>query len=187
MVTSPGPWRPRSRCGDPRGDAAGILAIIEDITEFRKAEQIATRRTDQMRTVSEIARDATSTLDLDDLLTKAVNYVRDRFGFYHASVFLLDPSGEYAILRQSTGEAGAKMMQAGHRLIVGSLSIVGQATGKNQPVVSNDVLNDPSYYPNPLLPGTRAELSNSLAIREHGAGCIGCPGTHEACLPTRRY
>ena len=147
---------------DPRGDAAGILAIIEDITEFRKAEQIATRRTDQMRTVSEIARDATSTLDLDDLLTKAVNYVRDRFGFYHASVFLLDPSGEYAILRQSTGEAGAKMMQAGHRLIVGSLSIVGQATGKNQPVVSNDVLNDPSYYPNPLLPGTRAELAIPL-------------------------
>ncbi len=157
-------WTVESRIPlhDPEGAAQGVLGIIQDVTDFKKAEHQAIHHTEQIRTVSEIARDATQTLNLDELLTKVVNLVLDRFGYYHASVFLLDSAGEYAVLKQSTGEAGAQMLEIGHRLLVGSLSIVGQAVGNGEPVVSNDVVNDPSYYPNPLLPETRSELAVPL-------------------------
>ena len=90
--------------------------------------------------------------------------IRDRFGFYHSSIFLLDPLNEFAILRKSTGEAGARMKAANHKLAVGSKSIVGQSTYLCKPVVVNDVTRDNTYYPNPLLPDTCSELAIPLIV-----------------------
>lgn len=82
----------------------------------------ARRRALQLQTAAEIARDISSLLDLDELLAKAVTLVRDRFSFYHAAIFLVDPGGEYAVVREATGKAGAEMKRAGHKLGVGSKS-----------------------------------------------------------------
>ena len=157
-------WGTHSRIliSDSAGLTTGILGIRQDITEIKIAEQLSMRRADQLQTIADIAREATGTLDVNELLKKAVNLIRDRFGFYHSSIFLIDPNGEYAELRESTGEAGAKMMAAGHRLVVGSASMVGQSTRRGEPVVSNDVTAEPNYYPNPMLPETRSELAIPL-------------------------
>ena len=42
----------------------------------------------QFETAAEIARDISSSLDLDELLEKAVELIRSRFDFYHAAIFL---------------------------------------------------------------------------------------------------
>jgi hypothetical protein len=39
-------------------------------------------------------------------LRDTVNLIRDRANYYHASVFLLDESGKYAVVRESTGKVG---------------------------------------------------------------------------------
>jgi GAF domain-containing protein len=91
-----------------------------------------------------------------------VNLVKARFGFYHASVFLVDEESGFAVLRESTGEAGRQLKVAGHKLAVGSASIVGQATAQGKPIVANDVTRDATHSFNPLLPGTRAELAIPL-------------------------
>jgi putative methionine-R-sulfoxide reductase with GAF domain len=101
-----------------------------------------------------------------------VNLIRDRFGFYHASVFLLDPLGEYAVLRESTGEAGRMMKANQHNLAVGSRSIVGQATEKGKAVVVSDVTQEVNYYPNPLLPNTKAETAIPLIFSEKVIGAL---------------
>lgn len=142
----------------------GLLVIQRNITEVKAAEALAERRAKQLVIAAEIARDTTATLDLTTLQQQTVNLVRERFGFYHASVFTLDPRGEYAVLRQSTGKAGEQMMQYGHRLAVGSKSIVGQVTSLGTPLIVNDVQLDPNYYPNPLLPETRSEMAIPLKI-----------------------
>jgi PAS domain S-box-containing protein len=159
------------------GQTIGILNITENITVLKQAEDLAQKRADQIQTASEIARDTAGTLDLDELLAKAVNLVRERFGFYHASIFLLDTLGEYAILRESTGDAGVKMKAARHRLAVGSQSTVGSATATVQPVVNNDVTQSANYYPNPLLPDTRSELAIPLKVGNRVLGALDVQST----------
>src|SRR5258708_31828405 len=77
----------------------------------------------QLETAAEIARDISGSLNLDELLLKAVNYIRERFDFYHAAIFMLDSQREYAVIREATGEGGAPMKRNGHKLGVGSQSI----------------------------------------------------------------
>ena len=162
---------------EPDGSVVGIMAIRRNITELKHAEAYAKAREDQIRTTAEITRDSAGILDLDELLDKAVNLVRERFGFYHASVFLLDALGEYAELRESTGEAGRQMKANHHRLAVGSRSIVGQATAHAEAVIVPDVTRDPTHFPNPLLPDTRAELAIPLIYAGRLIGALDVQST----------
>lgn len=159
------------------GEIAGLLGIERDITDLKRTEELAKTRASQLQTAAEIARDASTSLDVGELLNKAINLVRDRFGFYHASVFLVDPLGEYAVLRESTGEAGRMMKERGHRLAVGSQSIVGRATKRGEALVVNNVLEDPAYYANPLLPDTRAELAIPMRAADQVIGALDVQST----------
>ncbi len=132
----------------------------------------AQRRAAQLQVAAEIARDASGTLDLDILLASAVHLIQERFGFYHASVFLIDESGTYAEIRESTGAAGAEMKRRRHRLAVGSASTVGQATATGQAVVINDTQASEIHRPNPLLPETRAELALPLKAGDEVIGAL---------------
>ena len=148
---------------DSDGNITGLLIIGRDITDLKIVQQLAEHRANQLLTASEIARDTSSgSQDIDELLKRMVQLVRERFGFYHASIFLLDPLGQFAVLKESTGEAGEVMKQRGHKLAVGSQSIIGQTTLSGQPVIVNDVSREANYFPNPLLPETRSELGIPL-------------------------
>ncbi|MGD0613518.1 MAG: GAF domain-containing protein [Anaerolineales bacterium] len=132
----------------------------------------------QLQTAAEIARDISGSLDLNQLLAEAVSLIRERFNFYHAAIFLVEPNGEYAAVREATGEAGAQMKHAGHRLKVGSKSIVGYVTGNGEPLVVNDTSQDAIYYPNPLLPDTRAEIAIPLKVGTRIVGALDVQSTH---------
>jgi GAF domain-containing protein len=126
----------------------------------------------QFETAAEISRDISSSLNLDELLKKGVDLIRSRFNFYHASVFLKDLPGEFVVIREATGEAGAQMKRAGHKLGVGSKSIVGFVAGKGESLVVNDTTRDATYYPNPLLPETRAEVAIPLKLADRIVGVL---------------
>ena len=64
------------------------------------------------------------------------------------------------------------MKQRGHRLAVGSQSIVGQVSARKAPWVVNDVHQEPLYYANPLLPETNAELAIPLVVGEKLLGVV---------------
>jgi GAF domain-containing protein len=131
----------------------------------------------QLQTAAEIARDISGSLKLDELLSRAVNLIRERFNFYHAGIFLLDLHGEYAILREATGEAGAQLKRMGHKLGVGSKSIVGYVSGRGEPLVINDALKDATYYANPVLPDTRSEAAVPLKVGERILGVLDVQST----------
>ena len=131
----------------------------------------------QLETAAEIARDISSSLNLDELLSKAVDYIRQRFNFYHAAIFLLDQPGEFAVIREATGEAGAQLKRAGHKLGVGSKSIVGFVSGRGEALVINDTGKDPTYYANPLLPETRGEAATPLKVGDRILGVLDVQST----------
>ena len=134
------------------------------------------RRADQLQTAAVIARDSSGTLALDTLLGRAVNLICEGFNYYHASLFLLDGLGN-AVVRASTGEAGEEMKRKGHNLAVGSRSVIGYVTKTGSPLVINDVLQDFTHRPNPLLPHTRAELGIPLKLGERVIGALDVQST----------
>ncbi len=138
----------------------GIAVALEKQRLLRQAQ----RRALELQTASEIARDTASTLSLDLLLNRIVNMLAERFGFYYAALFLLDEASTFGVIREATGDAGKEMKQRGHKLAVGSRSVVGTVTATGDPFILNDVHNNPMHFTNPLLPDTRSEMGVPLKL-----------------------
>ncbi len=149
--------------------AAGSIAVALERYRLLTESQ---RRALELQTAAEIARDTTSTLDIGRLLERIVNLLRDRFNFYHVSVFLLDKPGKFAVIRELSGEAGQKMKDQGHKLAVGSHSVIGMATASGKTQVITDTTQSKAYYPNPLLPETRAEIGIPLKSGDKVFGAL---------------
>ncbi|HET6594507.1 MAG TPA: GAF domain-containing protein [Anaerolineales bacterium] len=126
----------------------------------------------QFETAAEIARDISSSLDLDELLEKAVERIRSRFDFYHAAIFLKDLPGESVVIREATGDAGAQLKRTGYKLGIGSKSVVGLVAEHGEPLIVNDTTRDPTYQANPLLPETRAEAALPLKVGDRIVGVL---------------
>ncbi|MCP4142773.1 MAG: GAF domain-containing protein [Chloroflexi bacterium] len=141
------------------------------------------KRTMQLESAAEIARDISSSLHMDELLSNAVNMIRERFDFYHASVFLIDSLGEYASIREGTGDAGAQLKRNGYKLEVGSRSIVGFVTKRGETLVVDNTAQDATYYANPLLPDTRSEAAIPLKVGERILGALDVQSTQPYDFP----
>ncbi len=170
----------------PTGDdEIGILAqtfksmaeqIRDHVSQLEKRVAERTRdierRTLQIRVAAEVARDASIIQNLDELLERAVDLIRGRFGFYHAGIFLVDAQNEYAVLQAATGEAGRKMIENGHKLKIGEVGIVGHVTGSGKPRIALDVGSDAVHFKNPLLPETRSEMALPLKVGNRIIGAL---------------
>jgi len=123
-----------------------------------------------LRVSSEVGQVTAGITSLDDLLPQAVNYIRDRLGYYHVQIFLVNDTGEVALLRASTGEVGQQLLARKHQLNVGSESVIGRVTLTGEPLNYTDTSAQGVHYRNELLPDTRSELA--LPIRD-GERIIG--------------
>lgn len=132
----------------------------------------ARRRAIQLETVADISREVSGSLILDNLLHQAVELLRTRMNFYHASVLLINETGDHVVIREATGEAGAQMKRSGYKIAIGSKSIIGQVTQNKSPLVANETRIDPNYHPNPLLPDTKAEACLPLKVGERLLGAV---------------
>jgi GAF domain-containing protein len=135
------------------------------------------RRARYLEATAKVARDAASVLDLQDLLTRVVTLVSERFGFYHVGIFLLDPSGEWAELRAASSEGGRRMMAGGYRLRVGEGDMVGYVTGQGEPRIALDVGASAVFFDNPDLPETRSEMALPLRARGEIIGALDVQST----------
>jgi GAF domain-containing protein/HAMP domain-containing protein len=147
--------------------------MAEDLSElYRSLERRVEERTRQIRTASEVARDAVAIRDVETLLEETVNLITTRFGFYHAGVFLIDRNREYADLLAASSEGGKRMLARGHKLPVGKVGIVGYVTGTGKPRIVLDVGEDAIHFANPDLPQTRAEMALPLWAGDQIIGAL---------------
>ncbi len=149
-----------------------VFWVARDITERKKAEEAISRRNEYLAVSAEIGKLVTSTLDLNSIFTRTVKLISERFGFYHAAIFIVEETGFNAVLREGTGEAGAQMKSQNHSLSVNASSIVGKVTSEGQAVVVNDVSVNPLHKVNPLLSETRAEAAIPLRIGNRIIGAV---------------
>jgi GAF domain-containing protein len=145
-------------------------------------EQRVAARTEQLRASADVGRAAASILDTTQLLREVVNLITERFGFYYAAVFLIDDTGKWAVLHEATGEVGRTLKERGHRLEVGSQSMVGAAIRHRRPRIALDVGEEAVRFANPLLPETRSEIALPLIVGNRVLGALGVQSKEEAAF-----
>jgi signal transduction histidine kinase/CheY-like chemotaxis protein len=140
------------------------------------------RRAIQSQAAAEVARDATAVRDVVELMRTTVARISERFDFYHAGIFLVDESLEYAVLRAASSEGGQRMLARGHRLKVGEVGIVGHVALSGQPRIALDVGKDAVFFDNPELLHTRSEIALPLKVRDRVIGVLDVQSTEEAAF-----
>ena len=131
-----------------------------------------------LRVAAEIARDATSARDVQELLARSADLIASRFNFYHIGIFLLDKSGEYAVLVASPSAPGKKMIENGHRLPVGEVGLVGRVSATGEPRIALDTDADAVFFNNPYLPTTRSEMALPLKVEGNIIGVLDVQSEH---------
>jgi GAF domain-containing protein len=115
--------------------------------------------------------------DLDSLLTHTTQLISERFGYYHAGIFLLDQAGEFAVLHAANSEGGKKMLEHGHKLKIGQTGIVGYVTRSGMARIALDVGQDAVFFDNPFLPETRSEMALPLSVSGQILGALDVQST----------
>ncbi len=147
-----------------RETLVGLEQRVADRTQQLERQSL------RLRTAAEVARDAASAPNLEELLNRAASLIRERFDLYQTGIFLLDEKKEYAVLRASPTVAGHELIADNYRLRVGEQGIVGRVAATGEPRIALDTGADAIYFGNPLLPKTRSEMGLPL---NSVAGVIG--------------
>lgn len=163
---------------------SGIAAQAAVALHNAQLYQQAQSRSTQLQTAAEVSRAASGILDPNPLIEQTVNLIRDRFDLYYVGVFLIDEtgtysreSGEWAVLRAGTGEAGRIQIERNHKLEVGGTSMIGQCIETAQSQISQQVRGEDQRFVNPLLPETRSELALPLISRGMVTGAMTIQST----------
>ena len=148
----------------------GGTQLKERTSELEKSSSQIQQRASQLEAIADVASSIASLQDVNELLPYITKTISERFGFYHAGIFLLSDDKKYAVLRAANSEGGQKMLARKHQLRVGKEGIVGFAVNQKRAHIALDVGDDAVYFNNPDLPATRSEIALPLTI---GTDVIG--------------
>jgi signal transduction histidine kinase len=140
------------------------------------------QRTKLLLTGVKVSRAASTILEPDELCQEVVDMISERFGLYFVSLYLVDETGEWAILHAGTGEAGQAMLKRGHQLKLSSPSMIGWCITNQIARITLDVGKEAVRFNNPLLPDTRSELALPLISRGQVIGGLGIQSDQEAAF-----
>jgi GAF domain-containing protein/HAMP domain-containing protein len=173
-----------SRSSLQRSDEIGQLAnsfngMADRLQDFITSleQKIAERTRDiqrqavRLRVASEISRDSATATELKELLNRSAQLIRERFGFYHSGIFLLDDNREFAVLSAASSDAGRLMLETGFKLRIGD-GIVGFVAQTGESRIALDTGTDMVFSKNPLLPATRSELGLPLKVYSRVIGVL---------------
>ena len=155
-------------------NALGVQAAIaiENTHLFESIQQHLKEVDALYRTSQRLA----SSLDAEELIEDVVALLKQNFNYYHAQIFLLDPSNHDLVLKQASGMVGKQLLQGEFRLPRGT-GIVGHVAETGQPFVTNDVNNVVFFYRNPLLPDTQSELTVPIKVEGNVVGILDIQDT----------
>ncbi len=140
---------------------------IENLRLFELNE----RRARELETVAVVSTKASTVLDPDELLQSVVDLTKERFGLYHAHIYLADESWNTLLLTSGAGDTGRQMVTTGHTIQMDAQrSLVARAARERQAVIVNDIGKDIGFLPNPILPDTRAEMAIPIIVGENVIG-----------------
>lgn len=181
-----GPFASDEIGGLQTGVNAMVACLSETVEtlEHRVAERTRALEREALlrQTILEVGQAIASIRDFDTLLTAVTTLIGDRFGFYHVGIFLLDETGEYAVLRAASSDEGQRMLASHYRLAVGQESLVGEVAATQEPRISQGAGADAVYAQKSDLPDTRSEIGLPLSVGGQPLGVLDIHSSAEAAF-----
>jgi len=160
-----------------------IETTLNDLrSERNNLDNRVRNRTRQLRKVNEIGQVVTSILDPDELLARAAFMIGDELESYYTAIYLLDTSGQWAELREATGDAGKVLRENKHRVDIKGRSAIAMAIQTRQVRFALDTGAEPARFDNPLLPYTRSQLVAPLLLGDNVLGALELHSTKESAF-----
>jgi len=152
---------------------ANLSELINDL-EQRVAERTSglTKKTDQLRAASFIARQTADVQQLSSILEIVVDLVTNQFGYFHAGIYLMNETGNEAVLQAASSEGGKRMVERGEAVDISTPGIISYVASQKRARVAVDIGTDAVYFNNPDLPLTRSEVALPLIIRDKVLGVL---------------
>jgi len=122
----------------------------------------------QLTALYEIGKNLSSTLDLDELFKKALELLKDRFGYAACGILLLDGKRDELYIKQVMGRDMEECKKL--RFRVGIDGIVGWVAKTGELVYIPDVSKDPRYIPG--APSIKSEAAFPLKVRDQVFGVL---------------
>jgi len=148
----------------------GLIGGLEERVSERT--RVLEKRGLELQNAAQIVRQVSTIPDTTTLLNQVTRLIRERFGYYHTGIFLVDDNEEYAVLKAAGSDAGQLMLASNHKLKIGETGIVGYVAKTGEPRIALDVGTDAVHFQNPLLPYTRSEMALPLKVTNRTIGVL---------------
>lgn len=158
---------------------AVALENVRLVGQLRRMVEAHAHRAMRLRAAVEVAESIATILDLETLLPQVVQVIQTRFDLHYVGLFLVDESGKWAVLRAGTGEAGAALLAAGHRLEVNEDSLIGAAISQQRACLALDANAEGICFSTPYVSETRSEMALPLVGRGGVIGAMTIQSTRE--------
>ena len=149
------------------------LATIQTSLEEQIIESTARlqQRSRYLEASIEIGRAASTILSSDELMKRVVDLLQTRFDLLYVGLYLIDPSGEWAVLKAGSGETGKGIQARADRIKVGN-GTVGWSIANAQSRVTMTTQEDSIRMGTPELSETRSEAALPLRSKGNVIGAI---------------
>jgi GAF domain-containing protein/HAMP domain-containing protein len=162
-----GPTEVTQLAGAFNSMTANLHELIDSLEE-RVAD-----RTERLEILATLNERLSAILDFEQLLVELVNQVRDRFGYYHAHVYILDENSQNLVMTAGAGRAGAEMKARGHQISLNAASsLVARAARTGDIVWVDNVREAEDWLPNQFLPDTYAEMAVPIILEGQVVGVL---------------
>lgn len=159
-------------------DTNRLLEETQSVLELRVAERTEAleQRARRVQAAAEAAGLVASIRDLDRLLVETVHTLADRFGYYHAGVYLVDEGDENLRLAAANTQAGQTLIEQGFRPPLAQAGLAGAAASARQVRVAVDVRSDNQFL---ALEGLGLTLSEICLPLMTGDKLLGVLDLHD--------
>ncbi len=157
---------------------------IRDLTESLKGQnEVLSKRAIQLETSSQVGKQVTSILDLDELSKEVVQLIRAKFGYYFVGIWLLNAQMDIISLQSSAiSGQGHSLIQDLHLHMDTDNSIITWVCHQGEPYLAEDVTIDPKYLALAELPDTHSELSLPLRVGPKIIGVLDIQSNQKAAF-----
>ncbi len=131
------------------------------------------KRSRYMEATADVAREASSVLDLEKLLPRIATLISERFELFRIGIFLLDASSEIAVLRAISGQREElQALVENLRIPIDGDGIVARVIRTGQTKIIEDVSQEPNYLYVEAVDDARSELTLPLQARGEILGAM---------------
>jgi signal transduction histidine kinase len=150
-----------------------VEALEAELAAHKESGAQIARFANQLRTAADVAKQLSSILDLNTLLSEVVTLLRERLQLYHVHVYLLDNADRTLRIVAGSGNVGQTLRESKHSIPLDrEHSLVARAAREGYIILTGDVSVEPDFMPNPLLPNTRSEMTIPLILAEQVLGVL---------------